>query len=159
MADRTFVTLAWKSRKWRPWLFCIDRISEAATELGIKAPIKVGVVEAGGRYWTTQGTHRVKAGPIAWRSGGVLHEIGFYHQVTVKRDLGLVDANTTLWHELAHAMQAEHTGDPLSFYTDVYKPFGAMGSRGYWTNPFEEEANAIAAEHEGALLVKVTPRG
>lgn len=146
---RPFVGPAWRSRKPCRWRFDLDRIQDAAVMLGITHPVLVGVVEAGGHYWTTHGTHRVKGpirtpdgkGPILTPDG---FEHPFHHRVTVRRTCGQHMASRVLWHELTHALQAERSNDPLGFYKrgGPYAQAGLPRTRRYTENQFEVEANA-----------------
>jgi hypothetical protein len=142
------VGLAWKCRKPQTWAFDFEAIAEAARELGIERPIVVGIVEAGGRTQTTHGAHRVKT---------MIHDgtTGPVHSVTVRRTCTAEQASQTLWHELAHAMQAERHGDPHTFYA-AYAREGGAGSYGtaYERNPYEVEARSFEANAERLALVK-----
>lgn len=148
-ARQTFVGLAWKCRKARPWLFDMEAIRQAATELGIKAPVMVGIVEAGGRTRTTFGAHRVKTRPHLRLPDGVVHE--WHHGITVMRTCSMEQASKTLWHELMHAVQAEREDDPTRFYDTRYRPENWSG---YKTNPFEVEARECERNAERLALVK-----
>jgi hypothetical protein len=145
-----FVTLQWRCRKPRTWLFDLDAIRDAGIQLGIRNPISLGVVEAGGRQWTTNGTHRVEKMRLPDGSSGPVHKL------TVRRTCSPRQASRTIWHELAHAKQAEDHGDPERFYEESYSRHGVMRTRAYATNPFEIDARDHEDFDDDLHLVKPT---
>lgn len=80
------------------------------------------------------------------------------HVVMLSQSWDVDTANNTLWHELIHAKQAEDYSRQnrvaLSEFMKVYS--ASMGPRGqaYNGNPYEIEANALAARYSKIMLLQ-----
>jgi hypothetical protein len=66
----------------------------------------------------------------------------------IEGDADIMCANEIIWHELAHAAQAEaftrQTQKPMSrFYRDAYQPARGPQGAAYWDNHFEQQARKI----------------
>lgn len=132
------------------WTFDIDAIDKARNKLGIKLPIKFrfNVYSERKNGMIYRGTHYAKEG---------------HHSIILDQLIGIELANEVLWHELAHAHQAELftelTGKSQTlFYPMAYSPNGRSGSR-YRDNPFEVDARRIAKEHKTTWLLKPIVNG
>lgn len=80
-----------------------------------------------------------------------------YHQILLEQNRPIDSANRTLWHELAHAAQAEafvRAGHTLKDFDNTYNAYGRTG-QAYKTNPFEVDANQVAKDNEHIWLVKL----
>jgi hypothetical protein len=96
--DGPWKVVTWRSQQtvpaalatWRPRLKAFAR---AQAELGLTLPVKLKLT---GHKRGRRGAHSLRI------DNGKL-----YHHITVKNWLDPVQAGRTLWHELAHAMQAE----------------------------------------------------
>lgn len=122
------------------WYLDQDAILEAIDKLGIKLHVQIKFMTAKRRG----GTHRVTRKRT--------------HHITVDQTTLADFASSTLWHELAHAMQAERwaneTGKDIYYqYWEDYKQVdGEWGNR-YKGNTYEIEADRIAAENADFHLV------
>ncbi len=113
------------------WSIDIEQVAKATQLLGIELPIKIRYQ---GKGIFTAGTHYIRP---------------YMHFVALLQTLPLDKANKTLWHELAHAMQAERwsreTGrDICSHYREEYKVASGSWGFSYGGNRLEIEANGIA---------------
>lgn len=94
----------------------------------------------------TYGTHRIKS-----------DELGAYHSICLSVNTPLEIVNTTLWHELTHAVQAEKCGTPKAFYRDHYCKYGVTpGSAAYDNNPYEIQACENEANAESMPLAYIS---
>ena len=96
--------------------------------------------------WQRVGTHYAK------RKG--------YHQIVISQLEDIEQANNTLWHELAHALQAEQfeemTGRPFHrFYREAYKDPDVQGEWGatYRNNAYEIHARGIATNKPFDIII------
>ena len=147
-----------------PWVKDDRAIRSACDFLGITLPVTIKPTNvAGGRH----GAHQFRpTGPgvriVRGRIHGIEHTTGFVHHITVKSWLSVEEASRTLWHELAHAVQAERLlgSDPLA----ASDPRAAMlawktayrDGTAYEHKPLEREAREyeeFAAEQPLARLV------
>lgn len=148
------VFLQWRTRKACAWEFDLDAIERAGRELGLRLPVGLAVVEAGGYWQTTDGAHRVKTADRGEHA----------HGITVRRSVDAERASRILWHELTHAAQAEaHPTGPHRFYREAYAVHsrarvGAYGGA-YRANPFEVEAREAEANHERLPLARPAQKG
>lgn len=121
------------------WYLDQDAILEAIDELGIKLQVRV-------RYMT--GIYR----------NGSHYSRGSHHKITLDQNREAAQSSNTLWHELAHCMQAEnwanHTGRDIRYWHwEDYKQVDGEHGRRYKGNKYEIEANRIADEHKDFMLV------
>lgn len=120
------------------WVLDQDEILAAMEKLGIECKVRIRFMT--GRY--TRGTHR----------NGLDK-----HYITLDQNRNVFDTNLTLWHELAHAMQAERfakeTGKPMTMFHQAYKYAKGEYGNGYHGNLYEVEANKIAADNHEIRLV------
>jgi hypothetical protein len=91
----------------------------------------------------TTGTHRV----VAETDGS------WFHVITLSQLWPKEQANEDLWHELAHAWQAEKWAivkerHPKEYYRLAYKKGGP-----YETNRWEVHANEVAEQQKGWMLL------
>ncbi len=143
----------------KPWRESTRAIREAADFLGLTLPVRVKVTNhAGGRH----GAHQLRPeGPGVRVSNGRILNLdnatGLYHHITAKGWLSAQQASETLWHELAHAMQAERELSKLPAPWDArdgMRAWSLCAARGrgvtYLHKPVEREAReyeSFAAEH------------
>jgi hypothetical protein len=117
------------------WVFDYNKIDIALNFLGIAHKVKLGF----------------KAGVYKFGHHDSFNDM---HEIKVSTYLDIDDANETLWHELAHASQAERLyrekGIPIWKFNKVYND--AMG-RKYTTNPFEVEARKVAERYGRMALL------
>lgn len=112
------------------WRLDPAALREAIDFLGLTLPVKIKQTgHQGGRrgaYWLRQ---------VARQR---------YHHITVKNWLTPEQACRTLWHELAHAMQAERYNDPSAPFVVVQQAWAnAPERRGAYRNrPVEVEARS-----------------
>jgi hypothetical protein len=124
---------------WRP-----DHaaIREAIEFLGISHPVKIKQTSRqGGRY----GAHELRRD-----AGGKV-----YSHITVKSWLDAREAGRTLWHELAHAMQASRAID-ANPDRDPLVAWGAVRAKGkgvpYRAKPIEVEARSYESFNDETPL-------
>lgn len=124
------------------WYLDQDAILEAIDKLGIKRRVRVKFQTFKQRG---RGTHYIE------RDGT--------HLITVDQRSNGESANSILWHELAHCMQAERWANEderrniFNWHYDDYKAVdGDWGNR-YRGNAYEIEANTIAEENVDFHLV------
>lgn len=126
------------------WYFDQEAILEALDELNIKLYMQLKFMTGKYRY----GTHRVKKGTTHPR----------FHHITVDQNHSPQEASNTLWHELAHAMQAERWAERtgrdiyLQHWEDYKAVDGEWGNR-YNGNKYEIEANQLAEDKQDFHLV------
>jgi hypothetical protein len=112
------------------WVLDQDAILAAISQLGIQLPVRVKFMT--GKY-----------------RNGSCYSLADSHMITVDQNREINDSSFTLWHELAHCMQAERwaksTGKPMNRWFDSEYKF-ARGAHGesYKGNTYEIEANKIA---------------
>lgn len=116
--------------------FKIDQAALKAAQdfLGLTLPVKV---RHSSKLGATQGNYRLS------------HRRGNHHNVMLKSYLTPEQASKTLWHELAHAMQAERAcktagvspTDRAALLAWSATPERAKGT-GYYKKPIEVEARA-----------------
>lgn len=126
------------------WTFNTPAITQALKELKIERPVRFKF--SAGRQ--TIGTHRIIAGG----------KIGS-HLIVVSQDLSIKRANETIWHELAHASQAESytraTGEPMiSFYRHLYKLVKGEHGSSYENNKLEQHARMVSDKYKERMLLK-----
>lgn len=117
-----------------------DEIDRARRMLGIKSPVMVTP--------TSYPRSRLKGRYVTMRNGA--------HRISISRDLSPRQASATIWHELAHALQAEQLGGSKELYRRWWKEAAAAGitreqvrtgtvsGRRYDAMPLESQAIAIA---------------
>lgn len=132
----TRVRIGWRTRVEPTWAFDLDAIERAADLLELTRPIVVGCIE--GRN-NTDG-----------RAG----ERVFGHRICVRRALSAHDASATLWHELAHAQQAERTPD---FDREYERATVGRGRAAYLANKYEVAARRMEARAGHHPLTKERP--
>lgn len=92
---------------------------------------------------------------VAVRYSGAWQRVGThyaktkgYHGIVISQEIPLADANDTLWHELAHALQAESFEDRGGtfhrFYRECYVTGTGEWGATYRNNAFEIHARATA---------------
>jgi len=127
------------------WEFDVTELLEAKQVLRIHKPIHF--------RWTSprrrNGTHYVAITP------------GFQlvHKITLNQNGHITDANATLWHEIAHAYQAERwaesTGRSIRhFYQEAYKPARGAHGASYQDNAYEIHARKMADANKHVMLLK-----
>lgn len=121
----------------RDWRFDVRAIERAAKANGVRDPI---------RLQTTRG--RTALGRHLWHTTPQGRE----HVIRVDANTSARFASRTLWHELAHASQAEEWSDPREWH-DAYRGAGGGKGRGYRLNAYEREAREWEANAEHAPLV------
>lgn len=109
-------------------------LRDACELLDIRLPVKV---RTHSRVGGTLGNHRFPG--EAW------------HNVMVKSYLSVVEANSVLWHELAHCMQSEKAVRAGKRWAAVSQ---AQRAYPYRIRPIEIEANALADRYKDISLVK-----
>lgn len=125
------------------WYFDQDQILEALVELDIKIPVRLKFMTGIYRY----GTH---------------YNRKEYHLVTINQTLGPASANATIWHELAHCMQAERwaerTGrDIKGWHWEDYKAVDGEHGQRYMGNKYEIEARQLSEDKSEIHLVIFAP--
>lgn len=130
------VRIGWRTRLQPAWSFDLAAIERAADLLGLTRPIVVGCIE--GRR-NTDG-----------RAG----ERAFGHRICVRRTLSAHEASATLWHELAHAQQAERTPD---FNREYDRATHGRGHDAYLANRYEAAARRMEARAGHHPLTKERP--
>jgi hypothetical protein len=105
-------------------------------ELGLKWPVKL---RHHARIGNTNGNYHLRK-----RDGRV------YHDIMLKSYHDANQANSTLWHELCHALQAERSGS----YESWRMYHTAQRKYPYSRRPIEVEARLFAEEHEWEQLCK-----
>jgi hypothetical protein len=112
------------------WSLDLAALAEAIAFLGLTLPVQI-----------KQTGHRGgRRGAYSFRTKGVLR----YHHITVKNWLDPAQACRTLWHELAHAMQAERHNDPFKPFVVVQQAWADSPERrgSYRFRPIEVEARS-----------------
>lgn len=127
------------------WIPARALILSAMDWLQIELPVLI--CYSGGKGYT-YGTHHISK-----------HNGQNYHRITLYQDQPTDKANESLWHELAHAMQAEKwanaTGQCIDrFYRDSYRHNRGEWGASYWNNYYEIEARKIADNHKDEFLVQ-----
>ncbi len=134
--------------------FRLDRpaISRAGATLGLTLPVRV---RTSARKGGCEGNYRLR------RDGrtptGIPTTVAPYHDIMVKSYLTPEAASRTLWHELAHAMQAKRSanatgqaiGHPVALAA-AWEAHRAARGVAYQNKPYEVEARSFenrAAEH------------
>ena len=121
------------------WVLDQDAVIEAMDTLGITYPVKIRFMTGKYRF----GTH---------------YENAESHRITIHQGLSAEEASHTLWHELAHAMQAErymkerNAPNLKGFYTEYKRGRGEWGET-YRGNIYEIEAERIADANSDRTLV------
>lgn len=112
--------------------FLVDKVAlrKATEELGLRHEVRV---RTNSRVGTTLGRHRF---------------YGHYHDIMLKGYLTPEQASATLWHELAHARQAERAGSAHAWNKEVRKQRRCS----YKQRPIEIEANKLADEKREQVL-------
>lgn len=101
---------SWTRPANKPWRKDERAIREAIEFLGLTLPVRIKLTgHAAGRH----GAHHLyPEGGTVRHSGTRIWNIdtatGLFHHITVKSWLSAAEASRVIWHELAHAMQAEH---------------------------------------------------
>jgi hypothetical protein len=123
------------------WRISHDELCKAMDCMNIQFPVKIRFMS--GRY--RFGTH------YAWEG---------YHRITLNQNLSALEANESLWHELAHASQSEdwarRSGTSISqFYSKEYAHIFSKGEWGatYENNKYEIDARKIASTNFNWKLV------
>jgi hypothetical protein len=122
------------------WRIDLQAIKTAIDILEIKYPVRIRYIR--GKY--RRGTHYARKE---------------YHTITLSQDRPMKQANDTLWHELAHAQQAERfeerTGRPMRhFYREEYLESQGPWGASYQENFYEIDANEVAKEYGDIQLLK-----
>lgn len=122
------------------WVIDQDAVIEAMDLLNIQLPVRIRFTTV--KRFVFTGTHR---------------ETPKQHVITLAQNVNAEHQSATLWHELAHAMQAERyareTGLPITrFYAEYKRGRGEWGMT-YLGNKYEIEADRIMNEHRDDLLV------
>lgn len=128
----------------RNWQLDERMILQAIDILEIKLPVRI-------RFMSSYATNRYGESKN-WRGGAHYSRDG-WHRVTINQAYKEPEsASKTLWHELAHCMQAERfverTARPLrDFHDEEYKLLDGEWGRSYQGNLLEIEANNIASKN------------
>lgn len=127
------------------WEFDPEACLDAKIKLGIQFRIKFKFMTGKRR----RGTHYVRHNDITNET---------YHQIMIDQNREAEAASETLWHEMAHAMQAEMwskaTGnDPWKFYRLGYKKADGEWGHSYYQNKYEIHARKVADLNKFNLLV------
>lgn len=151
----------------KPWRKNERAIREAIEFLGITLPVEIKPTgHAGGRF----GCHRLlPLGPtvrtVGSRVYGAEHTNKLVHRITIKSWRSAEEASRTLWHELAHAMQAERVLATLPTGYNAKEALNAWGAcadfgRGvaYERKPVEIEANEYESFHDEHPLTEELSR-
>lgn len=129
--------------------FTIDRaaLAEAIELLGLKLPVQV---KLNSRFGDADGIHHFAPRRGAFKKDPSRDTAadGFVHKITVKSYLTPNGAGETLWHELAHAMQAERETAGSTTMREAFDAWKHCSARRrgvtYRAKPIEVEAR----EHE-----------
>lgn len=143
------------------WVIDRDITKQAISILDIVLPVKIAYQKYKVRTTGSlqRGVHRVRNG---------VHDIRIADTVEFRNradeDTTLQVMNRVLWHELAHAMQAErnarnsHPSLPLpkaaSYFIAEYRRAKGEHGKSYEANYYEVEANQIALNNQHLLLLK-----
>lgn len=138
----------WSARAVSPsagWTLNAAALREAIDFLGIRHRVTVKQTgHRGGR----QGCHQL-------RPGG---DGGAYSHITIKSWLTPAQASQALWHELAHAMQAQRAIDanPQASPVAAWKKAYDSTNRGvaYWHKPIEVEARSYETHADELPLAR-----
>lgn len=120
-----------KPAKGGGWTLSRRKLIAAAKELGLSYPV---VVKQTSREGEQRGAYRLKPGPL--------------HSITVKSYLTPKQATMTLWHELAHARQAELSGTASGWRATLRDE----NRTPYWRRPIEVEARRLAELNAHKML-------
>lgn len=137
--DRLYCT---GDRAIQGWYLDQNAILEAMDKLGIERRVAIRLQTG---KWQ-KGRHR-----IARKDGS--------HKITIPRNTSFAHATYTIWHELAHCMQAERwvnenpNRNIHSWHWDDYKAVDGEWGETYRGNLYEKEANRIAEENADFHLV------
>lgn len=137
--EATPVRVGWRTNLPPAWDFDLDAIAQAARELALRLPVVVGCAEYRRRTSGTAGCERDEHG--RW-----------YHRIAVRRATTALAASEIIWHELAHAAQAEQVGP--EHFDVAYSRAGGRKGAGYRTNPYEIEARAHERRADTHPLVR-----
>lgn len=144
------------------WKLDREALQLALDFFRIELPVEIKFTgHRGGRL----GAHTLDAygGNVIKRGGRIAHldsATDIKHKITVKRWLSAEQASRTLWHELAHAMQAERAACAANAITpaDILRSWRDCSERGrgisYENKPHEIEAREYEAYHDEIPLVK-----
>lgn len=131
-----------------------EKFAYAKSRLGIQFPVEV---RYHGKGYRTQGTHRTRYCYAPSILGEKIGYEGNYHLIILSRNQSPQSQNVTLWHELAHAMQAErfHRAGGLftSFYRLYYKPSDGERGASYRENKCEIQAREIEVQFGSVVLI------
>ena len=128
------------------WRLKDGALELAIRELGLKWPVDIA---PNAREGNTSGNYILAHGSCAPQRRSYLWVWAYYHRIMVKRYLTPQEASETLWHELAHALQAERCGswEPWERY-QIHQ----RRNFNYSDRPMEVEARALAKRFSGVLL-------
>ena len=116
-----------------------EALTEVKAELNIKLPVKIRTRLYSGRYY---GFHK-------------LVDNVHYIDLFVSNNTSLRGANFVLWHELAHASQAERElARGAENFHKTYKSKDGEGGAAYLNNAYELEANQIAEANKERYLLE-----
>lgn len=135
------------------WQVDEDALAQALIEMKIKHPVRIKQTShPAGRF----AAHGVRAASQAPRGIRLPEGTQTYHHITVKSWLSVDEAGKALYHELAHAMQAERVIRNYLLYHPHASP---VDQRGAWyayegrtrSTPYEERPIEIEAREYEAL--------
>ena len=144
----------WRRRRTARFSVVAEEVDRARRELGIKAPVSVRL--------TSYPRSNLRGRYVALKDGR--------HRISVSRGLGAAEASEVIWHELAHARQAEELGGDEAFDRQWWMEAGRAGvtreqvrngtppPKLYDSMPLESEAVEVANENWRRMLTVKRPR-
>jgi hypothetical protein len=124
------------------WRINAMELAKAREFLELQGNIKIRFTS--GRI--TTGTHRV----VAETNGG------WFHVITLSQLWSVEEANSDLWHELAHAWQVEKWALVRERHPNEWKKLAYDKGGPYETNKWEVHARQVSEEQKGWLLIERT---
>jgi hypothetical protein len=144
------------------WLIDREAVKEAIKLLDITLPVKISYqkykVRDGGAH--QRGVHRIRNG---------VHDIRLADTLTftdreTRQSITAEVLNRTLWHELAHCMQAERfarnrypnysLATAVNYFNSEYRKARGVHGSSYEGNYYEIEANQVAVSKQYTRLIK-----
>jgi hypothetical protein len=126
------------------WVVNHAELIKVVKEFGLEHPVKIRFMK--GIY--RNGTHYNRK----------TYDGNYWHRICINQDLPANEANSTLWHELAHAIQSERWAksngkSTTEFYRHAYTKAKGRHGASYAENKYEVDARIFAEKRKERKLI------